>query len=64
VSFWGLAAFVCGLVFATVDMYIGIQRGAVFLGALAGILSTIDRLAPAGQVPAESTTMGAVTELS
>jgi hypothetical protein len=64
VSFWVLAAFACGLVFATVDMYIGIQRGAVFLGALAGILSTIDRLAPAGQVPAESTTIGALTKLS
>lgn len=58
VSFWVLAAFACGLVFATVDMYIGIQRGAVFLGALAGILSTIDRLAPPGRGPAESTTTG------
>jgi hypothetical protein len=56
-SFWVLTAFACGLVFATVDMYIGIQRGAVFLGALAGILSTIDRLTPASHVQAKSTTM-------
>jgi O-antigen ligase/polysaccharide polymerase Wzy-like membrane protein len=54
VSFWVLAAFACGFVFATVDMYVGIQRGAVFLGALAGILSAIDRLAPARQGPVTS----------
>jgi len=54
VSFWVLAAFACGFVFATVDMYLGLQRGAVFLGALAGILSAIDRLAPARQGPVKS----------
>jgi len=53
-SFWVLAAFACAFVFATVDMYVGIQRGAVFLGALAGIQSAIDRLAPVRQGPVKS----------
>lgn len=64
VSFWVLATFACGLVFATVDMYLGLQRGAFFLGALAGILSAIDGLAPVRHGPAESTTVGAMVERS
>src|SRR5262249_38381895 len=52
VSFFILAAFTSGLLFATVDHYIGTQRGAVFLGALAGILTVLEQLHPTSFAPA------------
>jgi len=65
VSFFILAAFTSGLLFATVDHYIGIQRGAVFLGALAGILSVLERLRPASPLlRSESTMETLVAEIS
>jgi hypothetical protein len=50
VSYFVLASFISALVVGMVDQYWNGQRGAVFLGALAGILSVLHRQGPGSHV--------------